>query len=422
VRFTVAVVAVVGLGCGSESSNRLPGIEPSKIVVDAAIPPAPVANAPCIVKVELAPGRITISGGGLGGSDLTALRSVATKCVARVLPNDDVPFEEVTKAVGLIVQQGIEVRLGAPVGQWMSMDLARITKLWKVEPTSTLITAVNESGPRLGSSNTSIVEQVTSALAAARQSEPIGTQTADRGLFEAIAQIVGLRRATAPVAIDVLERSVMPVLRVDLSRPVEDGTDTQLELFELFVTRASKRSAQQGLLGVVPDAALSTPYPDGTPISVADGDFTLVATAPLVAQLDRYDEVKLGAKYDDFVKRVKRRDGDRVLFEIATRALADLRECVNTALLNREQLLFRVLPPPTVKLSGADAGLPTVVITKTAVSVDGKAASQVMVSAAAQLGPTFVIEADRSLRYGRIRTGLAAIGPFGVQAVVLRPR
>ena len=38
-----------------------------------------------------------------------------------------------------------------------------------------------------------------SKQARAKQDQPVAKQTNDRGLFEAVAQIIGLRRATAPI-------------------------------------------------------------------------------------------------------------------------------------------------------------------------------------------------------------------------------
>jgi biopolymer transport protein ExbD len=92
---------------------------------------------------------------------------------------------------------------------------------------------------------------------------------------------------------------------------------------------------------------------------------------------------------------------------------------------NREALVFRVLPPPVVELSDADDGrtLPTVVITKTGVSVEGESARRSVLSSLPQTSPrTIVIEADRSLAYGRVRAVAAAIGTPGHVTFVLRHR
>src|SRR6185436_19940328 len=47
-----------------------------------------------------------------------------------------------------------------PLGQWMSMEFARLAKLWNDEPVGKLIDAIKESGPRLGAGNAQIVDQV----------------------------------------------------------------------------------------------------------------------------------------------------------------------------------------------------------------------------------------------------------------------
>jgi len=337
------------------------------------------------------------------------------------------------RTVGLVVDQGIaELRLGEPVGQWMSMDLRRVMTLWKAEPASKLIAAVKEKGPRLGADNASVVEQLLAALARARQAEPIGKQTTDRGLFEAIAQIVGLRRATAPVAIDLLERTVMPALQIDATAAVVPPSAAELskpqtgvELFELFVARAGKRAVVKGLLGAIPDTDLSTPYADDKATEIGDGDWVVVASAPLAARLKNYDPRNLVAQYDRFVDRLKVRDNDRVLVDTTARTLADLAACVDTAVQNRDALVFRTLPPPLVELSRAEdrRKLPTVVITKSSISVEGEASGRPVLSSLPKNSPrTIVIEADRSLAYGRIRAVVAAIGAPEHVTFVLRRR
>lgn len=403
--------------------------------MDAAVlAPAPDSSStPCVVRVELTAVGVTITGGGISGGEVTALRTVANKCITLLVADDDVTFERVTTTLGLIVEQGIhEVRLGQPVGQWMSLDLDRVTKLWKADPAAMVSAVVKEKGTRLGADQTSVVERVVSTIAHARQDETLGTQTSDRGLFEAVAQIVGLRRATSPVAIDLLERIVMPALQIDATATVDSpssgvsGRESGVDLFERFVARASKRTVQKGrgLLAAIPDAELSTPYPDDKAIEVGDGDWVNVALAPLAARIENYDERKLVVQYDRFVARSNSRDDDRLLVETATRALAELRVCVTTAVQHREALVFRVLPPPIVTLTGADGGdLPTVVITKTAITVKGAATGRSLLSSLPQTSPrTIVLTADRSLAYGRIRAVAAALGTPGQVTFVLRHR
>ncbi len=249
-----------------------------------------------------------------------------------------------------------------PLGQWMSMDFARLAKLWNDEPTSKLIEALKEAGPRLGPQNMQVVEQVVAAISKAKQEEPIAKQTNDRGLFEAIAQIVALRRATAPVAIDILERVVMPALHVGLPDkfPPLDEDDLGnlrkgIELFAFFVEIVPHQfqADDEGFLGTIPHEQLTTPYADRNVLEIGKGDWVVVNPSHFIPMLKEYDPQKLLDKYDDFVKYVRsipdapnRRDDGRMLAETAIRALADLKQCVAVAAQNQDALLFRLLPPP----------------------------------------------------------------------------
>src|SRR6201995_3224952 len=78
-----------------------------------------------------------------------------------------------------------------PLGQWMALDFTHLAKMWNEAPVGKLIEDIKEKGPRLGPQNTQIVDQVVGALARAKQDDPVAKQTNDRGLFEAVAQIVG---------------------------------------------------------------------------------------------------------------------------------------------------------------------------------------------------------------------------------------
>lgn len=249
-----------------------------------------------------------------------------------------------------------------PLGQWMSMDFATLGRLWTKEPTSALIAAVKEAGPRLGPQNQMIVERVVEALGRAVQDKPVAEQTNDRGLFEAVAQIVGLRRATAPLAIDILERVVVPAMHVGVPEtfPPLDEDDLSslrkgIELFVFFVEVVphQHQADDEGFLGSIPHEHLSTPYADRNVLEVGKGDWVVVNPAYFVPMLKDLDPQKLIDKYDDFVKYVgsqpeapRRRDDGRLLAETAVRALADLKACVATALTNKDALIFRILPPP----------------------------------------------------------------------------
>jgi hypothetical protein len=242
------------------------------------------------------------------------------------------------------------------------MDFANLAKLWNEEPVEKLITELREKGPRLGPQNAQVVEQVVAALSRAKQDAPIAKQTGDRGLFEAIAQIIALRRATQPIAIDILERVVMPALHVgmpDKFPPLDEDDLANLrkgiEMFAFFVEVIphQHQADDEGFLGTIPHDQLTTPYADRSVLEIGKGDWVVVNPAHFVPMLKDFDPQKLLEKYDDFVKYVRslpdapnRRDDGRMLAETAIRALADLKACVATAAQNQDALLFRLLPPP----------------------------------------------------------------------------
>ena len=249
-----------------------------------------------------------------------------------------------------------------PLGQWMAMDFGHLAAMWNDAPTAKLIEDIKEKGPRLGPQNSQIVDQVVGALGRAKQEEPVAKQTGDRGLFEAVAQIVGLRRATAPVAIDILERVVMPALHVGIPEtfPPLDEDDLGnlrkgIELFAFFVDVVPHKfqADDEGFLGTIPHDQLTTPYADRNTLEIGKGDWVVVNPAHFVPMVRDLDPQKLLEKYDEFVKYLatipdapRRRDDGRMLAETAIRALADLKQCVGTAAQNKDALLFRLLPPP----------------------------------------------------------------------------
>jgi hypothetical protein len=249
-----------------------------------------------------------------------------------------------------------------PLGQWMAMDFAGLAKLWNEDPVSKLIEAIQERGPRLGPQNGQVVEQVVAAISRANQDQPIAKQTNDRGLFEAIAQIVALRRATQPVAIDILERVVMPALHVGMPEtfPPLDEDDLGnlrkgIEMFAFFteVIPHKYQADDEGFLGTIPHEQLTTPYADRNVLEIGKGDWVVVNPTHFIPMLAEFEPQALLDKYDEFVKYVssipdapRRRDDGRLLAETAVRALADLKITVGTAAQNQDALLFRLLPPP----------------------------------------------------------------------------
>jgi len=249
-----------------------------------------------------------------------------------------------------------------PLGQWMAMDFTHLAKVWNDSPVKTLIADIKEKGPRLGPQNAPVVDQVVGALGKAKPDEPVAKQTTDRGLFEAVAQIVGLRRATAPVAIDILERVVMPALHVgvpDKFPPLDEDDLANLrkgiELFAFFVDIVPHKfqADDEGFLGTIPHDQLTTPYADRNTLEIGKGDWVVINPAHFVPMIREMDPQKLLDKYDEFVKYLatipeapRRRDDGRLLAETAVRALADLKQCVQVAAQNQDALLFRLLPPP----------------------------------------------------------------------------
>ena len=249
-----------------------------------------------------------------------------------------------------------------PLGQWMSMDFATLGRLWQQAPVKELIPALRAAGPRLGPSNSQVVDRVVEALSKANQDKPVAEQTNDRGLFEAISQIIGLRRATAPIAIDILERVVMPALHVGIPEkfPPLDEDDLAalhkgVELFAFFVDVVPHKhqADDEGFLGTIPHDQLSTPYADRNVLEVGKGDWVIINPAHFQSIVDGLDPQKLLSRYDDFVKYVasqpdapRRRDDGRLLAETVARALADFKACAQTALQHKDVLVFRMLPPP----------------------------------------------------------------------------
>lgn len=249
-----------------------------------------------------------------------------------------------------------------PLGQWMAMDFAGLAKLWNEESVEKLVAELKEKGPRLGPQNAPVVEQIVAALAKAKQDTPIAKQTNDRGLFEAIAQIIALRRATGPVAIDILERVVMPALHVgvpDTFPPLDEDDFANLrkgtELFAFFteVVPHKYKADDEGFLGTIPHEQLTTPYADRNVLEIGKGDWVVVNPTHFLPMLQEFDPQKMLDKYDEFLKYLagipsapRRRDDGRMLAETAVRALADLKACVATAAQHKDALLFRLLPPP----------------------------------------------------------------------------
>jgi hypothetical protein len=249
-----------------------------------------------------------------------------------------------------------------PLGQWMVIDLPLCDRLWNRGAARDLVKEVRKSAKRLGEANLPVVERVCEAIAKANQDQPLGTQTQDRGLFEAVAQIVGLRRTTAPIAMDVMEKFVMPAMHIGIPEqfPPLDDDDLALlrkgiELFALFVEVIPHKhqADDEGFLAAIPHEDLSTPYRDRSNLEVGRGDWVVVNPRRFKEMLLAFDSKRLLDKYDEFIKFLhanpkapRRRDDGRLLAETTARALADLRACVAAAAKDEIALVFRMLPPP----------------------------------------------------------------------------
>jgi hypothetical protein len=249
-----------------------------------------------------------------------------------------------------------------PLGQWMVMDFQYLDQYWNKSNVPDLVAEIVKQGERLGPGNQEVVTKVTEALEKADQEKPLGVQTGDRGLFEAIAQIVALRRTTSPIAMDILESLVMPTIHIGLPEnfPELDEEDISkmhkgIELFALFVDIVphQHQAWDGGFLGTIPNEDLATPYRDKTKLEVGKGDWVIVNPKSFVEMLTDYSPEKLLEKYDAFVKHVsadenapKRRDDGRILADTVARAVAEVKACVDLAAEEGKVLMFRLLPPP----------------------------------------------------------------------------
>lgn len=249
-----------------------------------------------------------------------------------------------------------------PLGQWMVMDFPTLARLWSKAPVKDLIRESRKHAKRLGPENEPVVERVLGALEQADPNKPIAQQTGDRGLFEAIAQIVGMRRATAPIAMDVLEEYVIPSMHIGIpdTFPPLDEDDLGLlrkgaELYSVFVEVVPHKyqADDEGFLGAIPNEALSSPYGDKKTLEIGKGDWVIVDPKHFKKMLLDFDTKRMLDRYDEFVKHVRndaraprRRDSGRLLAETVARSLSDLRACVVAAAKDDLALVFRMLPPP----------------------------------------------------------------------------
>jgi hypothetical protein len=249
-----------------------------------------------------------------------------------------------------------------PLGQWFVLDLELLARMWNRAAVRDLIKELEKAGKRMGPANQPLVDSLVQALGKADPQKPIAQQGPDRQLFEAIAQIIGLRRTTVPVAMDTIQSRVLPAMHIGLPDkfpPLGADELTALrngaEFFDLLVDVVPHKyqADDEGFLGMIPHTDLSTPYGDPKTLEVGRGDWVIINPKRFKEMLLEFDSKRMLDKYDEFVayvrgnpKAVRRRDDGRHVTEAVTRALADLRAAVVAASKDGHALLFRMLPPP----------------------------------------------------------------------------
>lgn len=249
-----------------------------------------------------------------------------------------------------------------PLAQWMAMDFQLVARLWNQAATRDVVKEIKKVAKQTHPSNLPLLEKLVQALEQADPAKPLGQQSGDRSLFETIAQVLGMRRATAPLAIDVMEKFVLPAMHIgipDKFPPLDDddlGALRQgVELFALFVDIVPHKyqADDQGFLGSIPQEDLSSPYRERNQLDVGKGDWVIVNPRHFKQMLVEFDTKRMLEKYDEFVQYVRsnpkaprRRDDGRMLVETVARALADLKACVLASSKDGLALVFRLLAPP----------------------------------------------------------------------------
>ncbi len=148
-----------------------------------------------------------------------------------------------------------------PLGQWMVLNGKSIHRLWGQAAARDLKKEIRKRGKRLSAANAQVIDSLVEAIGKADPSKPIGAQSTDRPLFEAVAQIVGLERTAAPIAMDVLEQFVLPAMYIGKPQKFPPLGDEDLanlrkgmELFAVFVDVVPHKydSDDEGFLKAIP--------------------------------------------------------------------------------------------------------------------------------------------------------------------------
>ncbi len=248
-----------------------------------------------------------------------------------------------------------------PLAQWLVLDMNKISGAWSKKTAAELRALVATEGKKLPPQNAPVLAKVDEALGKLEGDKPAMPQTQDRGLYEAVAQIVGLKRATAPVAIDVLEKIVMPAVHMGVPDKFPPLGDDDLEAIkkgtDLFavmvdVVPFAHQAQEGGFLGSFTPEDMTTPYPDRANLELGKGDWVGINAARLRPMLEKFDGNKLLLAFERFVEYVGKQPGvprlgeiNRALAETTAGAVLDLRAAL-VATVEGSMLVFRLLPPP----------------------------------------------------------------------------
>jgi hypothetical protein len=248
-----------------------------------------------------------------------------------------------------------------PLAQWLVLDMGRLGHAWGRMPAKELVAAIADAAKRMPPQNAAVVEKILEALGELEEDKPAAEQEPERGLFEAVAQVTAMKRGTAPIAVDVMEKYVLPALYIGIPEkfPPLGGDDVGaigrgVDLFSVYVEVCpyAHPAADGGLLGFFASDDLGTPYPDRQNLDVSKGDWVIVNPARLRPLLERFDPKRMLSTFDRFVEYVSKlestprvREVGRDVAETASRVLADMKSLFGV-LDKQSALVFRLLPPP----------------------------------------------------------------------------
>ena len=248
-----------------------------------------------------------------------------------------------------------------PLAQWLILDMGRLQHAWGRMPVKELAAAISDAVKRMPPQSAAVAERIVEALGELEEDKPAAEQEPERGLFEAVAQVTAMKRGTAPIAVDVMEKYVLPALHIgipDKFPPLGDddvgAIGRGVDLFSVYVEVCpyAHPAAEGGLLGFFSSDDLGSPYPDRDNLDVGKGDWVIVNPTKLRPLLERFDPKRLLATFDKFVDYVSKqenaprvREVGRDVAETAARVLGDFKSLLGV-LDKQSALVFRLLPPP----------------------------------------------------------------------------